>query len=462
MIQCDFFWKDDQGESLVILTAVDVLTFLMMATVLPSKEFSLFAVMALVNFIYECGRTHGSVQCDEELAIEAIVKGALRKVGGLTFRKAPKGSSQSQGNVERFHQLLFSQARAIRLQVELNFEVKTGHQHPIVTWVVRHAAWLLIMYLIHSNGLTSYQRRWNDAHQPPLCDFGEAVLFRLATNQVQNRKKYESRWFEGLWLGRETSTNEILAGTSTGIFKTRSIRRLPLSDRSPKELLNAIKATPWNHKSDGIYYPRYLEAGSTEATQPEVAPAAGEQVSQEAGEEAQPEEPPGHQLSADAEIQEDPEPSTSLIEVEEAQTSTRPAEVQHADEPDVKRRLVEKGPPRTRPAIDVSHRGPGSTASAPSKKPRVAAALKEPVIYHNSTEFKEEELKEAMIEEKASLDHFDVKEEIPVSQVPPEDLKEAHGLTWVHTWKGFVKSRLCVRGFTQKSMSLTRPMPQLQ
>ena len=51
--------------------------------------------------------------------------------------------------------------------------------------------------------------------------------------------------------------------------------------------------------------------------------------------------------------------------------------------------------------------------------------------------------------EMASIEDFDVKEDKRVDSVPQEDLDEALDLTWVHTWKGFVKSRLCVRGFNQ-------------
>ena len=76
-------------------------------------------------------------------------------------------------------------------------------------------------------------------------------------------------------------------------------------------------------------------------------------------------------------------------------------------------------------------------------------ALKEPMIFENDTEFEEKDLKEAMKREKASIDDFDVKDEVPVSELSQEELNEAHTLLWVRTWKGFVKSRLCVRGFTQ-------------
>ena len=113
IIHGDFaFWGDDRGDQAVILTAVDVQTGLACASIVPSKECSNYSITEIKKFIYECGRTYGSVQCDQEPAIAAILKAAIREIGGLSFRHSPKGSSQSQGSVERFHQTLFAQARA--------------------------------------------------------------------------------------------------------------------------------------------------------------------------------------------------------------------------------------------------------------------------------------------------------------------------------------------------------------
>ena len=75
-------------------------------------------------------------------------------------------------------------------------------------------------------------------------------------------------------------------------------------------------------------------------------------------------------------------------------------------------------------------------------------SLKEPIIYNNVSEFDEDELKAAMQIEKDSIDNFDVKDEVLVQDVPEEDVRTAMTLAWAHVWKGFVKSRLCVRGYT--------------
>ena len=104
-------------------------------------------------------RTYGIIQCDQENAITAIVKAVIKDIGGLKFRLASKGSSQSQSSVERHHETLDGQGRALRTHIELAYKVTISSKDAIVPWIVRHASWPLNQYLLHDDGLTNYQRR---------------------------------------------------------------------------------------------------------------------------------------------------------------------------------------------------------------------------------------------------------------------------------------------------------------
>ena len=202
---------------------MDVQTGLASASVVPSKECSTYSITELKKFIYESGRTYGSMQSDQEASITAILKAVTREIGGLSLRHAPKGSSQSQGAIERFHSTMFAQARALRIQTEINYQTKINPTMPIATWIIKHAVWLLNRYSTHSDGLTSYQRRWSQSYQSPLCEFPETVMFRIPTTQGLDKKKYESRWFHGLYLGRDATSNEILVGASTEVSSPPSL-----------------------------------------------------------------------------------------------------------------------------------------------------------------------------------------------------------------------------------------------
>ena len=76
--------------------------------------------------------------------------------------------------------------------------------------------------------------------------------------------------------------------------------------------------------------------------------------------------------------------------------------------------------------------------------------LREPVILQPHEEFSNEDLAKGMKAEMNAMETFDVFEEVPISQLQDEEIRTALDMTWVHRWKGFVRSRLCVRGFRQE------------
>ena len=60
----------------------------------------------------------------------------------------------------------------------------------------------------------------------------------------------ESAWDYGIWLGKCIRSDEHCVGTATGIYRTRTIRRLPSTDRYNRELLESVTSTPW--ETNGI------------------------------------------------------------------------------------------------------------------------------------------------------------------------------------------------------------------
>ena len=55
-----------------LLTAVDIVTGLGMSVVIPSKGSDDYAVAELKKFVYECGRTFGILQYDQEKPLKAL------------------------------------------------------------------------------------------------------------------------------------------------------------------------------------------------------------------------------------------------------------------------------------------------------------------------------------------------------------------------------------------------------
>ena len=73
-----------------LLTAVDIVTGLGMTIVIPSKGNDDYAAAELKKFIYECGRTFGILQYDQESSLKALCTRVCAELGGLSIRAVPK------------------------------------------------------------------------------------------------------------------------------------------------------------------------------------------------------------------------------------------------------------------------------------------------------------------------------------------------------------------------------------
>ena len=116
---------------------------------------------------------------------------------------------------------------------------------------MKHSQWLLNRYLIHSDGPTSYCRRWNRNYEGGLCCFGEHIQAKVIG--IKGGAKFDIPWKEGLWLGRDTEANEIIVATAEGVVKVRTVRRLPPSEQWKRDPILALKALPWKPKTGGDF-----------------------------------------------------------------------------------------------------------------------------------------------------------------------------------------------------------------
>eukprot|EP00971_Amphidinium_carterae_P235612 4675712-Amphidinium_carterae.2 len=68
---------------------------------------------------------------------------------------------QGQGSVEKFHQALFSQVRAVRFNMVDRYNLGTPDNVPesLPPWILQHACFTMNRYLAHTDGMTNYQRR---------------------------------------------------------------------------------------------------------------------------------------------------------------------------------------------------------------------------------------------------------------------------------------------------------------
>ena len=199
----------------------------------PTKDVLCTPKVNFVGSYLKLDGLFGVWQADPEPSLVALAETVTSELGGLALRKSPTEWKQAQGAVGNSQQLLYAQVRTLRQDLADRYGTLVPITSPVFTWLVKHAQFLLNNFAIRSDGLTPFERRWSKRYTSALCKFGEIVLCRLRGKQP----KADPSWVPGLWLGRDTSADMHVVGTTSGVFKTRSIRRLPVSEQVDKQLL---------------------------------------------------------------------------------------------------------------------------------------------------------------------------------------------------------------------------------
>ena len=454
VLQCDYsFFTDPKVEgSVTILNVRDVMSGLALACVVPNKGRSVYAEGELRRFILETGRTFGVLQADPEPSLVALAETVTSELGGLSLRKSPTEWKQAQGAVGNSQQLLYAQVRTLRQDLADRYGTLVPITSPVFTWLVKHAQFLLNNFAIRSDGLTPFERRWSKRYTSALCKFGEIVLCRLRGKQP----KADPSWVPGLWLGRDTSADMHVVGTTSGVFKTRSIRRLPVSEQVDKQLLKDFQAKPWDPKGRGedtdvLVLPQApeiqglppLPVQQTDGTSAvDLSQHGLKRTSDELGNEAQEVEPPNlfqHVGPAQSDLKRSAPDSVPGSETKLQRISA----VFEDDSLPVACACVASI--STKSGLDVP-----IEPNVDREEELQALRAAEPVIWYD-TEFDREQEIAGMNKEMTSIKDFDVYEEKLITECTSEQLENAISTKWVKRAKGDgVKCRVCVRGYDQE------------
>ena len=158
IVKVDFTYITSFGVKFAtpILKAIDMQTGMAMAAMIIDKhnQFS-YAKTCLQAFLLECGRSEGILQSDSEEYLIALVRATAKACGNMAVRFSPAYSSQSNGNVERYHRTLTGQIRTLRELVQQNYNIQIPTDHPLMAWAVRHSAYLINRFLIMVHKLSS-------------------------------------------------------------------------------------------------------------------------------------------------------------------------------------------------------------------------------------------------------------------------------------------------------------------
>ena len=136
------------------------------------------------------------------------------------------------------------QTRTILGSIEEKCGARIDRKSPAMQWLVRWAATLVSRYQMGEDGKTPYERIRGRKCKGPIAMFGERVLYKELNDGRGDRRKIETTWKEGVWLGIKNRTGEHIIGTPEGAVKAYSVRRRPEEERWSVAEVNAVRGTP--------------------------------------------------------------------------------------------------------------------------------------------------------------------------------------------------------------------------
>ena len=89
--------------------------------------------------------------------------------------------------------------RTLKSSTESNLRVEIGPSHPLLPWIIEHAAQLKNRYMVGADGRTPTERLRGRGVQSPVYELGEKVLFLPLT--PARRGDFGARFDYGIYLG---------------------------------------------------------------------------------------------------------------------------------------------------------------------------------------------------------------------------------------------------------------------
>ena len=186
------------------------------------------------------------LKSDQEPSIVDVmreVQRARESEYGTAMDNSRVGDSDSNGTIENRIGSFEGMARTLRIALEQKIGEKLPISHPVMPWLIRHAAHVITRSWIRPSGRTAYQMIKGRRSNVAMKEFGEAVFFRIPDTK-DTPGKFEPRWEEGVYLGFNIRSGEDVVSTRAGVFRVSTVRRKPLNERWSKQLLDEVCGSP--------------------------------------------------------------------------------------------------------------------------------------------------------------------------------------------------------------------------
>ena len=213
------------------------------AVAVPSKEYQDWFAEPLKSIIDELGYSGVRVALKSDNAKELVrlrTEIAARRSAPSVPLESPVAESKCNGAIEKAVRTWQGQFRTLKDHLEYEIGEELGPRSTVWTWCAWWAAGLLNRVKVTTTGRTPYELYTGHKSRTPVAAFGERILWRQPRAR-SGAGKFDSEWDDGVFLG--ISGVEVLIGTSSGVHRSRDIRRRLEGECWGKESITQCKVS---------------------------------------------------------------------------------------------------------------------------------------------------------------------------------------------------------------------------
>ena len=209
-----------------------------------------YAVARVTEDVQWLGYTKLILKTDGERAIVRLLRESLKAIkttledeaGQASFENPPTYDPRSNGSVENAVKQVKGMLRTCKSCLEAHVGGRIPDEHPLMTWLVEHVAWILTVRPNGEDGKTPFQLIRGRPFLKRAVEFGERLLYKLPTTgpRQEERGALQARWSRGIMMGYSRFSNEYLVWDGSNVIKARAIQRMKRDLRWHREGLEKI------------------------------------------------------------------------------------------------------------------------------------------------------------------------------------------------------------------------------
>ena len=199
------------------------------------EDYSRYVVHAVMKDLKSLDYKKIVLKSDQEKALVALQERLRQLRNGINeqtiLENSPVGESQSNGVVEKAVQEVENLAGTLLAALEERLDIVLPIESAVFAWLIDYSSVLINTYRVGKDGQTPTQRHKVIKHHRAIAEFGESVFFLPLDRESHPIPALEAKFQQGIWLGLDQRTEEVIIGTPSGIVKCRSVRRRPEPER---------------------------------------------------------------------------------------------------------------------------------------------------------------------------------------------------------------------------------------